>query len=570
MASSLVLNRNRKVPAEDTAAFGAIAERFRRGGALERAVSLCREGLQKFPDHVSARVTLGWALLDLGKYDEARIELEQVLRRAPDNLAAIRGLAELHDRFEHTLNLPMDGPGQWPPPPEATAHIADEEPAPHAAVSAAEPDLQFAPAELGIPIWSPPAAAVAAEPASSPVTPEITYASTPPVATSAPAAPVMAPEPQAATQAPPASVASAAAVSPAASGMSSVREIEMPGASDWAGVTAEADPPSVDIVADAQAATFAGTATIDPADDLELEALIAEAESLDAAAAPVMAPHATDIHTAPSASIEAADSALELSIATGESGEIDLPLVLDAVAPQLADDADTSDVGEIIVSAAAGSIESAADVPLNQAVEIDDVAEIAGVHASEEVAVLEWAEATEIAMDGEPAQAAEAAAAIAVAAVQVTAADEAPLEVSGLDVAAADQIPLEVGAVELVAAEQHPPEAVAVELVTTDELPLEAVAVDLPAVEAVPVEEPVVEPTGPVFELTPFVATDFAAEDDDEFGDDAAMVMVMMDEELAPVLPFHIAPTHPALPALERFLAQVESRRSQLMTQSVA
>ena len=119
MGSSLVLNRRPKVPAEDTAAFGAIAERFRRAGALEQAVSLCRDGLKKFPDHVSARVTLGWSLLDLGKYDEARVELEQVMRRAPDNLAAIRGLAELHDRFEHTLNLPMDGPGQWPPPAES-------------------------------------------------------------------------------------------------------------------------------------------------------------------------------------------------------------------------------------------------------------------------------------------------------------------------------------------------------------------------------------------------------------------------------------------------------------------
>src|SRR6187402_1230171 len=161
MAKSLVLNRSRKVPAEDTAAFGAIAERFRRAGALERAVELCREGLQKFPDHISARVTLGWSLLDLGKYDDARVELEQVLRRAPDNLAAIRGLAELHDRFEHTLHLPMDGPGQWPPPPEsmdesagADASAPDQE--------AADTDLEMTPAALGIPIWS---AAV------SPVTP---------------------------------------------------------------------------------------------------------------------------------------------------------------------------------------------------------------------------------------------------------------------------------------------------------------------------------------------------------------------------------------------------------------
>jgi tetratricopeptide (TPR) repeat protein len=98
------------VPAENTPAFGAIAERFRRGGDLERAVALCQEGLAKFPDALSARVTLGWALLDLGRYDEAREALESALKRAPDNLAAIRGLAELHDRAEHTMLVPMGGP----------------------------------------------------------------------------------------------------------------------------------------------------------------------------------------------------------------------------------------------------------------------------------------------------------------------------------------------------------------------------------------------------------------------------------------------------------------------------
>lgn len=75
----------------------------------------------KFPDSLSARVTLGWALLDHGKFEDARQELEQVLKRAPDNLAAIRGLAELHDRAENAVELPLDGPGPWPPPPDAEA-----------------------------------------------------------------------------------------------------------------------------------------------------------------------------------------------------------------------------------------------------------------------------------------------------------------------------------------------------------------------------------------------------------------------------------------------------------------
>ena len=197
-------------------AFGAIAERFRRAGALEQAVSLCRDGLKKFPDHVSARVTLGWSLLDLGKYDEARVELEQVMRRAPDNLAAIRGLAELHDRFEHTLNLPMDGPGQWPPPADSvdgeaiadhapTLEVADADVSPQFEVeAAAQPEPVFseaamAPADMGLPLWTPePASSPVAEAATAPVTPsgsgmssirEIDVFAGEPVMAKAPAAP---------------------------------------------------------------------------------------------------------------------------------------------------------------------------------------------------------------------------------------------------------------------------------------------------------------------------------------------------------------------------------------------
>jgi hypothetical protein len=43
-------------------------------------------------------VTLGRALLEVGDFDAARQELELVLRVAPENLAAIRGLAEIHHR----------------------------------------------------------------------------------------------------------------------------------------------------------------------------------------------------------------------------------------------------------------------------------------------------------------------------------------------------------------------------------------------------------------------------------------------------------------------------------------
>ncbi len=147
------LNRSRQAPAEDTPSFGAIAERFRRAGDLDRAIALCHEGLKKFPNQLSARVTLGWAFLDKGEYDHARQELERVIRRAPDNLAAIRGLAELHDRAEHAVS--GVGPdGMWVPAedlsevheaPVVVDAAAPDEPEPY------EPAMPAAPPPLPIP-----------------------------------------------------------------------------------------------------------------------------------------------------------------------------------------------------------------------------------------------------------------------------------------------------------------------------------------------------------------------------------------------------------------------------------
>ena len=79
-------------------AFAALAEEYRRASRFEEAIVTCQSGLQRHPAYLSARVTLGRALLELGRFDEARQELEHVLRAAPENLAAIRGLAEIHHR----------------------------------------------------------------------------------------------------------------------------------------------------------------------------------------------------------------------------------------------------------------------------------------------------------------------------------------------------------------------------------------------------------------------------------------------------------------------------------------
>src|SRR5215471_18265425 len=77
-------------------AFAQLAEECRRAGQLQEAVDTARAGLEIHPSYHSARTTLGRALLELSEFADAEREFEQVLKSAPENLAAIKGLAEAH------------------------------------------------------------------------------------------------------------------------------------------------------------------------------------------------------------------------------------------------------------------------------------------------------------------------------------------------------------------------------------------------------------------------------------------------------------------------------------------
>jgi tetratricopeptide (TPR) repeat protein len=79
-------------------AFAQLAEEHRRAGQYDDAVRVCRAGLAQHPAYLSARITLGRALLEMGRYDEAVSEFEYVLKAAPDNLTAVRELADISQR----------------------------------------------------------------------------------------------------------------------------------------------------------------------------------------------------------------------------------------------------------------------------------------------------------------------------------------------------------------------------------------------------------------------------------------------------------------------------------------
>jgi tetratricopeptide (TPR) repeat protein len=79
-------------------AFAQLAEEHRRAGEFDEAVRVCRAGLAQHPAYLSARITLGRALLEMGRYDEAAAEFDYVLKAAPDNLTAVRELADIEQR----------------------------------------------------------------------------------------------------------------------------------------------------------------------------------------------------------------------------------------------------------------------------------------------------------------------------------------------------------------------------------------------------------------------------------------------------------------------------------------
>jgi tetratricopeptide (TPR) repeat protein len=106
--SPRIAELRRRVDADPSSiAFAQLAEEYRRAGNYQAAELCCRTGLTRHPSYLSARVTLGRTLIELDKLEEAENELNFVLKSAPDNLAAIRGMAEIHQR-RGNLELALD------------------------------------------------------------------------------------------------------------------------------------------------------------------------------------------------------------------------------------------------------------------------------------------------------------------------------------------------------------------------------------------------------------------------------------------------------------------------------
>jgi len=157
----------RRVEADSASiAFAALAEEYRRLGRNEEAVETCRAGLQRHPAYMSARVTLGRALIETGDFDAAREQFETVLRSAPENLAAIRGVAQIHERLGQSAEMDPHLAEMVREHLESLARTSAEKPAP-SSVEGPDPSEVEGARDVELAVDLPLAAADVSEPTSN-------------------------------------------------------------------------------------------------------------------------------------------------------------------------------------------------------------------------------------------------------------------------------------------------------------------------------------------------------------------------------------------------------------------
>jgi tetratricopeptide (TPR) repeat protein len=116
-------------------AFLPLAEEHRRAGHLDRAIEILRAGLAKNPGYVTAQVALARVYLQKGDLDEARALLRRLVKTMPENLLAVRLLAEADAAgtsaagSDTNPNVNADPP---PPGPEAATAGPASPPSPDA------------------------------------------------------------------------------------------------------------------------------------------------------------------------------------------------------------------------------------------------------------------------------------------------------------------------------------------------------------------------------------------------------------------------------------------------------
>jgi tetratricopeptide (TPR) repeat protein len=81
--------------------FAPLADAYRKAGELDKATELCLSGLERHPDYVSAHIVYGRCLIDQKNDPGAEEVFKKILTLDPENIIALKVLAELAERAGH-------------------------------------------------------------------------------------------------------------------------------------------------------------------------------------------------------------------------------------------------------------------------------------------------------------------------------------------------------------------------------------------------------------------------------------------------------------------------------------
>jgi tetratricopeptide (TPR) repeat protein len=75
--------------------FAPLANEYRKAGDFDQAIFICQEYLPQQPGHMSGHIVFGQALFEAKRFPEARAVFETALSLDPENLIALRHLADI-------------------------------------------------------------------------------------------------------------------------------------------------------------------------------------------------------------------------------------------------------------------------------------------------------------------------------------------------------------------------------------------------------------------------------------------------------------------------------------------
>ncbi len=78
--------------------FAPLADAYRKAGQLDQAIELCKSGIERHPDYVSAHIVFGRCLIDMKDDPGAEAVFRKVLSLDPENVIAFKVLADVSDR----------------------------------------------------------------------------------------------------------------------------------------------------------------------------------------------------------------------------------------------------------------------------------------------------------------------------------------------------------------------------------------------------------------------------------------------------------------------------------------